>query len=65
MDYDEQKVTREFSGFQVSLRDGSRAKKRLSNKLTISVPSERTDVSVAMTIREARALRNFLNEFLR
>ncbi len=57
-------VVREFSGFTVELRQNSRAKKRLSNRLSISVPTDRADVKVSMTIREARALQSFLEENL-
>ncbi len=61
---DQNDVTRDFTGFSVTLSVGSRAKKRLSNRLEISVPTERTKVAVSMTVREARALQNFLNEHL-
>lgn len=57
-------ISRDFSGFSVTLSTGSRAKKRLSNRLKISVPTDRAEVAVSMTVREARALRNFLNEHL-
>lgn len=63
-DLDSQNVQKEFSGLTVSLVNGSRAKKRLSNRLTINVPTDRAEVSVSMTIREAQALRNFLNKHL-
>ena len=58
-------ISRDFSAFSVTLSTGSRAKKRLSNRLKISVPTDRTEVAVSMTVREARALRNFLNEHLK
>lgn len=53
-----------FKGFSVSLSDGSKAKKRLSNRLTISVPTDRADVTIVLTAREARALQSFLSEHL-
>jgi hypothetical protein len=57
-------VSKDFNSFSVSLRDGSKAKKRLSNRLTISVPTDRADVTITLTAREARALQNFLSEHL-
>ena len=56
--------TRILSGLELSLATGSKRKQLLSNRLTISVPGERSDVEVRLTIRQARALRRFLNDNL-
>tara|TARA_R110002110_G_scaffold66276_3_gene181743 strand:- start:80 stop:280 length:201 start_codon:yes stop_codon:yes gene_type:complete len=57
-------VSRDYSGFGVELTTGSRRKQRLSNRLDISMPGPRADVSMRLTIRQARALRDFLSENL-
>jgi hypothetical protein len=51
-----------YSGLEVSLATGSKLKKMLSNKLTLRVPGDRSDVRLNLTIRQARALRKFLND---
>jgi len=56
--------SRDFSGFSVVLKTGSRRKQRLSNKLSIRVQTNRGESNLEMTLREAKALRNFLNEKL-
>ena len=60
----EVEVSKEYSGFSVSLSNGSRRKQRLSNRVSIILSTDRGDVAVNITIREAKALRNFLNENL-
>jgi hypothetical protein len=62
---EEVSVEREFSGFKVALTTGSRAKKARSNSMKIAVSGERTSVAVELTIREAEALKRFLNENLK
>jgi len=56
--------SRSFSGFNVTVRDGSNSKKLLSNRMVISFPSDRTEFTTKLTIREAKALQSFLNEVL-
>jgi hypothetical protein len=55
---------RSYSGFDVALRRGSRRKQTLSERLSIKIPGDRSDVEVRLTLRQAKALRNFLNENL-
>lgn len=60
-----QKVSRKFSGFQVSLTSGNRSKKMLCNNLKISVPTPVTDVSINLNLRQAHALKKFLEDVLK
>jgi len=55
-------MTKQYSGFEVSLAKDSKRKQTLSNKLAIRVPGERSDVELRLTLRQARALKKFLNE---
>ncbi len=57
-------VSKEFSGFRVRLSRDAIGKKKLSNRLTITVPDSRSESLIKMTIREARALQTFLNKYL-
>lgn len=56
--------SKNFSSFDVSIKTGSKRKKRLSNHLEIRVNGDRASVSQKLTIREARALQKFLNDNL-
>jgi hypothetical protein len=60
----EKVVSRDFSGFRVRLSRDSIGKKKLSNRLTITVPDSRSESVIKMTVREARALQTFLNQYL-
>lgn len=60
----EKVVSRDFSGFRVRLSRDSVGKKKLSNRLTITVPDSRSESVIKMTVREARALQTFLNQHL-
>jgi len=51
-----------YSGFEVSLVTGSKRKQLLSNRLEIRVPGERSDIEIRLSTRQARALKNFLND---
>jgi len=55
-----QTTSKAYSGFSVDLTTGSKRKQRLSNRLDISMDGERSDISMRLTIRQARALRDFL-----
>lgn len=55
---------RRYSGLEVSLATGSKRRQVLSERLSIRVPGERSDVEVRLTIRQANALKKFLNETL-
>jgi hypothetical protein len=57
-------VSKEFSGFRLRLSRDAIGKKKLSNRLTITVPDSRSESLIKMTIREARALQTFLNKYL-
>jgi hypothetical protein len=59
-----QNVKQDYTGLTVELTRGSRRKQRLSNHLDISMEGDRTDVSMRLTIRQARALRDFLEKNL-
>lgn len=60
----EENVTRNFSGFRVRLSRDTVGKKKLSNRVTITVPDSRSESTIKMTLREARALQSFLNNYL-
>lgn len=52
---------------RMNLRNGDTRKQAGSNRLEVTVMSEDwriPDQSVSMTVREAQALRNFLNQYL-
>lgn len=57
-------VTQNFSGFRLQLSRDTIGKKKLSNRLTITVPDSRSESVIKMTIREARALQRFLQNNL-
>lgn len=57
-------VSRAFSGLSVDVRTGSESKKRLANRVQLRIEDDRSDTTVKLTIREAQALRKFLNESL-
>ena len=66
MENDQVKCSRQqFSSFFAELVTGSKSKKRLSNYFHIKVPGERSDVSVTFTVREAKAIAEFLNKNLK
>jgi hypothetical protein len=57
-------VTGEYTGISVALTTGSRRKQRLSNRCDITMSSDRNDITMRLTIRQARALRDFLEKNL-
>lgn len=59
------RVSRDFSTFRVALSRNETRKQKLSNSVSITVPGDRSSLTVNMTIREARALQNFLNQHLK
>lgn len=60
----EEVVSRDFSGFRLRLSRDAVGKKKLSNRLTITVPDSRSESVIKLTIREARALQRFLQNNL-
>ena len=60
----QENVTKNFSGFRVKLSRDTVVKKKLSNQVTITVPDSRSESTIKMTFREARALQSFLNNYL-
>lgn len=56
--------SRELKNLKMSVRSGSRRKQRLSNSVSLTRILDGGVVSVSLTMREARALRKFLNENL-
>jgi len=60
----EEVVTQSFSSFKLRLSRDAVGKKKLSNRLTITVPDSRSESVIKMTVREARALQTFLNRYL-
>ena len=57
-------ISRSFSGMDVSTRTGSRRKQALSNRVEITTDDGRVRATQRLTLRQARALRRFLNETL-
>ena len=55
---------KEYSNFEVTLSNGSRRKQRLSNRLAIRVEGENSSNEIRLSLRDARALQNFLNSNL-
>lgn len=55
---------RKYAGFGVELKTGSKRKQRLSNNLKIHLEDGRSEVALKLTLRQALALRKFLNETL-
>lgn len=60
----EEVVSRDFSGFRLRLSRDAVGKKKLSNRLTITVPDSRSESVIKMTVREARSLLAFLQKHL-
>lgn len=60
----EENVTRNFSSFRVRLSRDTVGKKKLSNRVTITVPDSRSESTIKMTLREARSLLSFLQKYL-
>lgn len=59
------RVSRDFSTFRVTLSRNETRKQKLSNSVSIMVPGDRSSITLNMTIREARALQNFLTQHLK
>jgi hypothetical protein len=59
------RVSRDFSTFTVSISRNEVSKKKLSNSFSLTVPSDRSTLTVKMTLREVKALQNFLNQHLK
>jgi hypothetical protein len=57
-------VNRSYSSFGVRIVRNNTSKRRLSNRVSVTIPDGRSESTFHLTIREARALRNFLNENL-
>jgi len=56
--------TRNLKNLSVTVRSGSLRKQRLSNNVSLTRTLDGGEFSTRLTIREARALRDFLNETL-
>lgn len=56
--------TKNYSGLSTTLTTGSKRKQTLSERLSIRIPGDRSDVEVRLTIRQAKALQKFLNKNL-
>lgn len=56
--------TRNLKNLKVTVRSGSLRKQRLSNNVSLTRTLDGGEFSTQLTIREARALRDFLNENL-
>ena len=56
--------SKEFSGFSVKISRDEIGKKKLSNRLTISVEDARSQSVINITLREAKSLSYFLNRYL-
>ena len=57
-------VTKSFSSFDLKLSRDSIGKKKLSNRLVITIPDSRSESKISLTLREAKTLRNFLNKYI-
>jgi hypothetical protein len=57
-------VTKTFSTFSVALNRDDAKKKKMSNSITIEVPNDRTSTKIVLSLREAEALKNFLDKNL-
>ena len=57
-------VNRSYSSFGVRIVRNNTSKRRLSNRVSVTIPDGRSESTFHLTIREANALRNFLNENL-
>ena len=57
-------VNRSYSSFGVRIVRNNTNKRRLSNRVSVTIPDGRSESTFHLTIREANALRNFLNENL-
>jgi hypothetical protein len=57
-------VVKKFSTFSIALSRDEVGKKKMSNSLTIEVPNDRTSTSIKLSLREAEALKNFLDKNL-
>ena len=57
-------VNRSYSSFGVRIVRNTTSKRRLSNRVSVTIPDGRSESTFHLTIREANALRNFLNENL-
>lgn len=59
------RISRDFSTFTVAISKNGVSKKKLSNSFSLTVPTERSTLTVKMTLREVKALQNFLNQHLK
>ena len=57
-------VNRSYSSFGVRIVRNNTSKRRLSTRVSVTIPDGRSESTFHLTIREANALRNFLNENL-
>jgi hypothetical protein len=57
-------IKREFSGITIGITQGNKAKKKLSNKVEVTLPQKEGEVTLSFTIRQAQILRNFLQNHL-
>jgi hypothetical protein len=54
--------TKNFSNFSVQLKENKTAKKKLSNSLSITFRDDSSEITKRIPLREARALKNWLNK---
>jgi len=57
-------VYRSYSTFGVRIVRNQVSKRKLSNRVSVTIPDGRSESTFHFTIREANALRKFLNENL-
>ncbi len=57
-------VNRSYSSFGVRIVRNAVSKRKLSNRVSVTIPDGRSESTFHLTIREANALRKFLNENL-
>ena len=57
-------VNRSYSSFGVRIVRNAVSKRKLSNRVSVTIPDRHSESTFHLTIREANALRKFLNENL-
>lgn len=56
--------TKQFTNFTISMTADSKAKKKLSNNVTITIDADNVSVDSKISLRDAHALRKWLDENL-
>ena len=57
-------IKKQFSNITIGIVQNNRTKKKLSNKVEVTLPQQEGEVTLSLTIRQAQILRNFLQHHL-